>query len=182
MGGPAGITVRDARAEDAPAIERLVLDAYADYARMMDPGAWRGLDGAVRAALASGAPAERIVCEREGRLLGSVMLYPPAVDAYGALAGRAPWPELRLLAVAREARGSGVGRLLVEECIRRARAAGARELGLHTSRSMAVARALYARMGFVRAPEHDFQPDGGELVEAYRLPIAADRGSTRDPG
>ena len=174
MGGPAGLTIRDARAEDAPAIERLVLGAYADYERIMDPGAWRGLDGAVRAALASGAGAERIVCERDGRLVGSVMLYPPAVDAYGALAGRAPWPELRLLAVAREERGGGVGRRLVEECIRRARRAGARELGLHTSRSMTAARALYERLGFVRAPEHDFRPEGAELVEAYRLPIAAD--------
>jgi ribosomal protein S18 acetylase RimI-like enzyme len=76
--------------------------------------------------------------------------------------------------VAREERGSGVGRLLVEDCIRRARRAGVRELGLHTSRSMTVARALYERMGFVRAPEHDFQPEGAELVEAYRLPIAPD--------
>ena len=174
MGGPAGITVRDARPEDAAAIERLVVEAYADYEQVMDPGAWRGLDGAVRAALASGAPAERLVCERDGRLVGSVMLYPPAVSAYGGLAGRAPWPELRLLAVARGERGTGVGRLLVEECIRRARAAGARELGLHTSRSMTVARALYERMGFVRAPRHDFQPDGGELVEAYRFPITGD--------
>ena len=51
------------------------------------------------------------------------------------------------------------------------RAAGAREIGLHTSVSMRAARALYRRLGFVRVPELDFRPEGAELVEAYRLAI-----------
>ena len=167
-----GVVVREARAEEAPAIEALTLAAYAEYATIMDAGAWQGLDAAVRAGLASAGEAERLVAERGGRLVGSVMLFPARADAYGGLAARAGWPELRLLAVAPEARAAGVGRLLVEACIRRARAAGARELGLHTSISMRAARALYLRMGFVRAPEFDFRPEGAELVEAYRLPLA----------
>ena len=69
----------------------------------------------------------------------------------------------------------GVGKALVMECVRRARARGAAELGLHTSRSMRVALGMYERMGFVRAPEHDFQPPGGEHVTAYRLPLAVAR-------
>jgi len=60
----------------------------------------------------------------------------------------------------------------MDECVRRARRAGATELGLHTSRSMRVAMRMYERMGFTRAPEHDFQPPGAELVEAYRLSLA----------
>ena len=39
------------------------------------------------------------------------------------------------------------------------------------TRSMAAALRMYGRMGFVRAPEHDFRPPGAELVEAYRLPL-----------
>ena len=31
---------------------------------------------------------------------------------------------------------------------------------------------MYRAMGFARAPELDFDPGGGELVEAYRLPLA----------
>ena len=100
------------------------------------------------------------------------MLYPPRADAYGGAAGPASWPELRLLAVAPEARGQGIGEALVNECVRRARRMGATELGLHTSRSMEVAMRMYRRLGFVRAPEHDFQPEGAELVEGYRLPLA----------
>ena len=65
--------------------------------------------------------------------------------------------------------GLGVGHALVDECVRRARRAGAAELGLHTSESMRVARRMYERMGFERAPERDFRPGGAELVEGYRL-------------
>jgi ribosomal protein S18 acetylase RimI-like enzyme len=76
-----------------------------------------------------------------------------------------------LLAVPPAWRGEGVGELLVAECVRRAREMGARELGLHTSRSMRAAMRLYERLGFVRAPERDFTPEGTEVVEGYRLPL-----------
>lgn len=166
---PDGLTVRDARDEERGVIHDLTLRAYAEYASVMEPAAWRALERAVRAALVAPGPVERIVAERDGALVGSVMLFPPASDAYGALTDRATAPELRLLAVAREARGTGVGEVLVRECARRARAAGATELGLHTSTSMATARRMYERLGFVRAPEHDFTPAGAEVVEAFRL-------------
>jgi ribosomal protein S18 acetylase RimI-like enzyme len=164
------LVVRDARPEERDAIRDLTLRAYEQYADIMAPDAWAGLSGAIRSALQV-EDAERIVAERGGRLLGSVMLFPPAASAYGGLAGQANGPELRLLAVAPQARGQGVGEALVEECVRRARRMGASELGLHTSESMAAAIRMYRRMGFVRAPEHDFQPEGAELVEGYRLPL-----------
>jgi predicted N-acetyltransferase YhbS len=164
------LVIRDARPDEREAIRALTLQAYEQYAATMAPQAWAGLSGAIHNGLqAEGA--EPIVAERGGRLLGSVMLFPPAVDAYGGITGPASWPELRLLAVAPEARGAGIGEALVEECIRRARRMGAAELGLHTSESMAAAMRMYRRMGFVRAPEHDFRPEGAELVEAYRLPL-----------
>src|SRR5206468_10092628 len=106
-----------------------------DYATLMAPDSWAGLSAAVEAALVSNDPIQRIVADDEGTLIGSVLLYPPSVQAYGDLAGAARNPELRLLAVAPEARGRGVGRALVEECVRRARREGAAALGLHTSRS-----------------------------------------------
>lgn len=168
---PSGVTVRDARDADREAIRALTLGAYAEYAAVMAPEAWGALAGALGAALDTGLPAHRIVAERGGALVGSVMLFPPSVAAYGEMSGAGGWPELRLLAVAHEARGLGVGEGLVEECIRRARAEGAVEIGLHTSRSMTGAMRLYERMGFVRAPERDFQPAGAELVCGYRLAL-----------
>lgn len=165
------VIIRDARPDEREAVHRLTMAAYGEYATTMPLGGWTGLRGALLGALAGDAPAERMVAERGGELVGSVMLFPPAVSAYGELAGAASWPELRLLAVAPEARGLGIGRALVDECVRRARAMGADEMGLHTSGSMAVAMAMYERMGFVRSPEHDFHPPSGELVKAYRLPL-----------
>jgi ribosomal protein S18 acetylase RimI-like enzyme len=166
------VAVRDARADERAVIRDLTLAAYAELASVMEPSAWAGLDGAVRAGLeAEGPEVERIVAERAGKVVGSVMLYHPSADAYGGLAKRVSWPELRLLAVSPAARGAGVGQALVDECVRRARAMGAAELGLHTSHSLRAAIRMYERMGFVRAPEFDFQPEGGELVTAYRLPL-----------
>jgi predicted N-acetyltransferase YhbS len=159
------VRLRDALPADREAVAALTLRAYGEYAQAMEPRAWQGLEGALRTALAGDDPAvQRIVAECEGELVGSVMLFPPAENTYGELGGELSWPELRLLAVAPSARGMGVGRALVDECVRRARAGGAAELGLHTSRSMRVALAMYERMGFLRAPEYDFQPPGAALV------------------
>ncbi len=169
------LILREARQEEQAAIRELTLRVYAEYVAILTPAAWAGLEQAVRAALASQEPKQQIVAERGGALVGSVLLFAPATDAYGGLVAHASWPEVRLLAVAPEARGQGVGRALMDGCVRRAREAGAADLGLHTSKSMRVAIGMYERMGFVRAPEYDFQPEGAELVQAFRLRLDAPR-------
>jgi GNAT superfamily N-acetyltransferase len=102
------------------------------------------------------------------------MLYPASADAYGGSVRPAPWPEVRLLAVPPDARGSGVAKALMEECFRRVRASGSTRIGIHTSRSMVVAIEMYRRMGFRREPDYDFQPPGAELVEAYTLDLGGE--------
>jgi ribosomal protein S18 acetylase RimI-like enzyme len=164
--------IRDATDGERAVVRELTLRAYAEYAEIMEPASWSGLSQALADALASDGPVERIVADDDGRIVGSAMLYAPETDAYGALVSASGAPEIRLVAVAPEARGRGIAKALVEECIRRARSQGAREVGLHTSRSMRAAMAMYATLGFVRAPERDFQPPGAELVEAYRLRLA----------
>jgi GNAT superfamily N-acetyltransferase len=163
--------VRDARGDERAAIRALTLRAYAEIADVMSPSAWAGLERVLHERLDAEGGFSRIVAERGGALVGSVQLYPPESDAYGGEVAPARWPEVRLLAVAPEARGLGVARLLMDECIRRAHAMGATEIGLHTSESLRDAVRLYERMGFVRVPANDFRPEGGELVRAYRLPI-----------
>jgi GNAT superfamily N-acetyltransferase len=163
------LQIRDARAEELQAIGDLTLRAYSELAGVMAPAAWEGLDHAVRRALEAGDEVQRIVAEHGGRLVGSAQLWPAAADVYGGEIAGMPWPELRLLAVAPDARRLGVGRALVAECAARARRSGASALGLHTSESMVAAIRMYEEMGFVRTPEFDFQPPGAELVTAYRL-------------
>ncbi|HSU17734.1 GNAT family N-acetyltransferase [Longimicrobium sp.] len=171
------LEVRDVRPDERAAVRALTLAAYGEYEAVMEPSAWAGLRGALEAALDRASAAERIVALHRGALVGSVMLFPPAAEDYGGAADAAPWPELRLLAVSPDARGLGVGQALVDECVRRARAAGAADLGLHTSRSMRAALRMYERMGFVRAPEYDFHPEGAEVVWAYRLGLGDGDGS-----
>ena len=162
-------TIRDARPADRDAIARLTRAANAEYAHVMEPSAYAALAEAIERSLADDTGVVRFVAELDGAIVGSAALYAPAAAAYGSLASPAPWPEVRLVAVDPAARGAGIGRALVVECIRRAKATGAAVLGLHTSRSLRAARLLYERMGFVRDPEHDFQPPGAELVEGYLL-------------
>ena len=163
--------VRDARHDERERVRDLTVRAYAEYAAVMEPASWTGLAQAIDRALTSSDSAERIVADDGNALVGSVMLYPASANAYGDMTGTSIWPEVRLLAVPPETRGRGVARALMTECIRRATASGAGSVGIHTSYSMRVAMQMYLRMGFVRAPEHDFQPAGAEVVEAYRLPL-----------
>lgn len=193
-----GVHVRDMHPAEREAVAALTRAAYAEHARTMTPTAWAALEAAVEAALAMDAPGlvrlvavrvpssspDAVAADPVGAdvLLGSVQLHAPATSAYGALTGEAPWPALRLLAVGGAARGQGVGERLVAECARRARLAGAHALGLHSSPNMTAARVLYARLGFVRAPAHDFFPPGGAPVEAFVLALAEHEAPEHETG
>jgi predicted N-acetyltransferase YhbS/uncharacterized protein (DUF1330 family) len=163
------VRIREARPADRDAIRDLTLAAYTEYAPQM-PRHWEGYRRNIVATLADPAPAEQIVAEQDGVVVGAVLLYPTGI----ALPGADPeptWPEVRLLAVAPAARGRGVGDALMRECIRRARARGAPVLALHTTAMMRAAIRMYGRLGFVRAPDLDIQIAPGLTIAGYRLAL-----------
>ncbi|RKN40540.1 GNAT family N-acetyltransferase [Streptomyces hoynatensis] len=82
--------------------------------------------------------------------------------------------EFRMLAVRPEARGRGVGEALVRECLRRARALGRKRVLLSSQLQMHTAHRLYRRLGFVRAPERDWEPVPGLMLHAFAHEFAAD--------
>ena len=92
---------------------------------------------------------------------GELLLARGAGDApIGCVALRAVAPdgccEMKRLYVSPEARGSGLGRVLVEAVIEAAKGNGYRELRLDTLPDMIEAQALYERLGFARiAPYYD---------------------------
>ena len=159
--------IRDARDEEREAMRDVTLAAYEEYAAVMPKPFWEGYQRHLLATLDEEGLVERIVAERKGTIIGSVLLYPPQANANTGVNVGAGWPEVRLLAVAPGARGQGVGTELLDECERRVRRAGATMLGLHTMEMMQVAIGMYERRGFERVPELDFRPAQGILVKGY---------------
>lgn len=97
-----------------------------------------------------------LLCARDetGALRGVVVLVESGAAA--AKLAREGELELHLLAVAKAARGRGIGRMLVTACIAEAQRRGATRLLLWTQPRMLAAQALYHSSGFVRLPECDF--------------------------
>ena len=87
------------------------------------------------------------IAERRGEIVGSVF----AVKKSETIA------QLRLLYVEPSARGLGIGRRLVDECIRFARRARYRKMILWTQSNLTAARHIYAAAGFtlLRAEPHE---------------------------
>ena len=75
--------------------------------------------------------------------------------------------KLRLLLVEPHARGKGVGRRLVEECIAFSRAAGYRKLVLWTQSNLTAARAIYASLGFRKVKSEPHREFGIPVVGEY---------------
>ena len=74
----------------------------------------------------------------------------------------------RLLAVDPATRGKGIGKLLTEACIQRARDEKQKQIIIHTTKAMQVAWKMYEKMGFKRSKDLDFMQE--ELpVFGFRL-------------
>ena len=75
--------------------------------------------------------------------------------------------KLRLLLVEPYARGHGVGRRLVQQCIDFSRQTGYRKLVLWTQSNLTAARALYAELGFCKVRSQPHREFGVPLVGEY---------------
>jgi DNA-binding MarR family transcriptional regulator/GNAT superfamily N-acetyltransferase len=105
------------------------------------------------------------IAERHGAIVGSVFL----VKKSATIA------KLRLLLVEPEARGLGIGRRLIQECIRFATQAGYRKITLWTQGDLDAARHLYRDAGFrcVHRKRHDSFGRKGLVAETWERSLAA---------
>jgi len=103
------------------------------------------------------------IAEKDGINVGSVFL----VGKSGTIA------KLRLLLVERSARGLGIGRRLVEECVRFAREASYKKIMLWTQSELTAARKIYQAAGFelIAEEKHDSWSRKNLVAETWELKL-----------
>jgi len=103
------------------------------------------------------------IAEKEGEIVGSVFLVKHSKTV----------AKLRLLLVEPSARGLGIGKRLVEECVRFAQHAGYRKITLWTQSSLHAARGIYEKAGFrlVEKKKHHSWGQGNLVAEIWNLKL-----------
>ena len=143
--------------ENAAAIASLWTEAYTD-----DPRGGRRTPYEIEDVHSTAEVGEVLVVRDQGNLAGVVAFYIAGVrEGMVASAGEA---ELSRLAVARRYRRRGIGRTLVESCLRLAVEHHAPALVLWSQPHQVEAHRLYSSLGFCRAPDRDIDDANGIRV------------------
>lgn len=161
--------IRRARTEDLEAVGEVTVEAYSDFTT----GAEDGYITHLRDAAARHREAELWVATSDdgATLLGSVTVCPEG-SVWREIAEPGEG-EFRMLSVAPQARGLGIGTALIDLVLARFREEKAHAVALSSLAEMSTAHRLYERAGFARLPERDWSPVDGVNLIAYRLELGA---------
>jgi len=147
------VLVRDVRPDEYTRAGEIVVAAYTAL-----PG--EHMTGGYAAELADVARRSQeaeVLVAIDGEVLGCVTFVPDVSSPWAEALG----PDeaaIRMLGVDPAAQGRGIGAVLVEACVERARVRGRSGLFLHSTPWMTSAHRLYERAGFRRIPDRDWLP------------------------
>lgn len=161
-------TIRSAEPADYEAAGRLTLDAYNHDDMVHTESGYDKelLDAARRAEMAD----LLVAVDHAGTIVGTVTFCRAGTEyAEISAPGEA---EFRMLGVAPQARGRGIGEALVLACVDLARSHHDAALVLSTMTTMNTAHGIYRRLGFERAPERDWTPVPAVDLIVYRLDLS----------
>lgn len=158
------LNTRIAQERDATSVGELTERAYrADGFLISEKYAARLRDAAARI---SGATV--LIAELDGRIVATVTL-----AAHGSQWAEIAKPdelEVRMLAVAPEARRQGIAAKLLSDAMRHVQNLGLSALVLSSEAPMCGAHRLYEKLGYIRQPDRDWSVAGYELL-VYRQDV-----------
>lgn len=164
--------IRAATEKEFEAIKKQRLSSYKPYSGIISPEHWEFLRGTLSTKSDQKPGVKIFVAEIDGEIAGSVVLFPSAVNAYDWHPEITEYPEIRMLAVDPKHRNQGIGKALVNQCIKTSKDSNYQFIGIHTGSFMEEAIKLYEGMGFERVPTRDFTPlNDGITVKAFKLNI-----------
>ena len=153
------IEIRRARPEEFAAVADVLTAAYAPFVRG-EHGYMAELRDTARR-----AEAAEVLVAVEERILGTVTFVPD-----GGPRAELSTPgetEFRMLGVAPDTHGRGVGTALVRHIVEASR--GREAIVCSSQAAMTSAHRIYARLGFARVPERDWSPVAGIDLLAFAL-------------
>lgn len=156
------IEIREARSDEHAQAGAVTADAYREFAHEDDPD-WqeylvRLADVADRASRTT-----VLVAVEEGRILGTATLELDGRTEQDGDPLRPDESHIRMLGVTPNARGRGIGRMIMEACEERASASGRTLVTLNTTQRMVGAQRMYESLGYSRSEDRVF-PDGFVLL------------------
>lgn len=165
--------LRNAKPSEFEALGKLMVDVYSQldgFPKPLEQPAYYNMLANIGAFTLKPETELLIVVTNDDKLLGGVVYFGD-MQYYGS-GGTATQEKnaagFRLLAVDPNTRGMGIGKLLTEACIQKAKENKLSQMIIHSTKAMQTAWKMYENMGFKRSEDLDFLQ--GELpVFGFRL-------------
>ena len=142
------LKIRAATNADATEVRTLVFRVLAEYGLEPDPETTDADLKDIEASYIKAGGMFEVIEDGEGRLLATIGLF--RIDEKTC--------ELRKMYFAREIRGRGFGKLMLERAVNHARTLGFKRIVLETASVLEEAIRLYTRFGFRPASRHHLAP------------------------